>query len=278
MKGTLVKSIKVFRIDMLYDIEKPCRFDNVPALINYYSRVSLKEYNHNLDLVLIYGVSKYKFGRTTEWSLVRLYSAFRESFQQHEKWTKKFDGLEADISHIRDDLSQKRLADQALDKIIVMYDEQVKQCDKTLADNLLKKTSALSSTRLLASVLLPTTSHSSSSNDELNEDEAKQIEAIINENKTKVKSRIHGLALKKDELKLDIDYLQTILSQLQEELDLMRPELIELRKTRKLPHVAGAARRKRRQYPKCPQVRRANVAGRTTTTTKQFFGRLFYRR
>ena len=68
MKGTFVKSIKIFKQDQAtpgvfyYDIEKPCRFDSVQTLIAYYSRVSLKEYNHNLDVVLTYGVSKYKFG------------------------------------------------------------------------------------------------------------------------------------------------------------------------------------------------------------------------
>lgn len=69
MKGTFVKSIKIFKQEQqnagvyFYDIEKPCRFESVQALIAYYSRVSLKEYNHNLDLVLTYGVSKYKFGK-----------------------------------------------------------------------------------------------------------------------------------------------------------------------------------------------------------------------
>lgn len=69
MKGTFVKSIKIFKQEQpnagtyFYDVEKPCRFESVQALIAYYSRVSLKEYNHNLDLVLTYGVSKYKFGK-----------------------------------------------------------------------------------------------------------------------------------------------------------------------------------------------------------------------
>lgn len=67
MKGTFVKSIKIFKQEQpngihFYDIEKPCRFESVISLISYYSRISLKEYNHNLDLVLTYGVSKYKFG------------------------------------------------------------------------------------------------------------------------------------------------------------------------------------------------------------------------
>ena len=68
MRGAFVKSIKIFKQEQqtsgvfYYDIEKPCRFDSVQTLIAYYSRVSLNEYNHNLDVVLTYGVSKYKFG------------------------------------------------------------------------------------------------------------------------------------------------------------------------------------------------------------------------
>ena len=109
-----------------------------------------------MDLVLSYGVSKYKFGKTTEWSTDKLYASFRDAFQQHENTTKKFDNLEAEISNVREDLNQKRMAGDAFDKIILMYEEQLSQLDKTLTDNLLKKTSAMSSTRLLASQLLPT--------------------------------------------------------------------------------------------------------------------------
>ena len=42
---------------------------------------------------------------------------------------------------------------------------------------------------------------------------------------------------RKDELKRDVDYLHTVVSQLQEELDLMRPELVELRKKRENYHM-----------------------------------------
>lgn len=244
MKGTLVKSIKIFRQDLsgsnfLYDIEKPCRFESLQALINYYSKVSLKEYNHNLDLVLSYGVSKYKFGKTTEWSTDKLYSSFRDAFQQHEKFTKKFEGLETEIANIREDLNQKRMASEAFDKIILMYEDQVKQLDKTITDNLLKKTNALSSTRLLASQLLPTsfTVQNKSLNYDVNEEEVAQVEKVINENKLKIKNRIKDLIGKKDELITDIDYLKTVVSQLQEELDLMRPELIEMRKKRENYHM-----------------------------------------
>ena len=244
MKGTLVKSIKIFRQEMgvsnfIYDIEKPCRFETVPALIAYYSRVSLKEYNHNLDIVLTYGVSKYKFGKTTEWTIDKLYTSFRDAFQQHENWTKKFDGLEAEITNIREDLNQKRMASDAFDKIIRMYEEQIEQLDKTLNENLLKKNSAISSTRVLASQLLPVgfSVTKRSPNYDIHDEEAAQVEKIISENKAKLKSRIIDLIAKKDGLKLDIDYLHTVVCQLQEELDLMRPELIELRKKRENYHM-----------------------------------------
>lgn len=113
MKSSLVKSIKIFRQEQamsgtfFYDIEKPCRFESVSALISYYSRVSLKEYNHNLDVVLTYGVSKYKFGKTTEWSMDKLYSSFRNAFQEYEQLTKKYDGLDSEIGNVREDLNQK---------------------------------------------------------------------------------------------------------------------------------------------------------------------------
>ena len=247
MKGTFVKSIKIFRQELhdsasftsyLYDIEKPCRFESVQALVSYYSRVSLKEYNHNLDLVLTYGVSKYKFGKTSEWSIDKLYSSFRDAFQSFEQKNKKFDGLESEIAGIREDLSQKRMANDAFDKVIKLFMEQVQHIDKAISQQLLKKTNAISSTRLLASQLLPVGfSSKQSSNFDVREDEASDVENLLNENKAKLKIRIDELLSKKEELNADIEYLNKIVHQLQEELDLMRPELIELRKKRENYHM-----------------------------------------
>lgn len=143
MKGTFVKSIKVFKqsfdqsmhsinslpdqSNVYYDIEKPCRFESVQALIDYYSRVSLKEYNHNLDLKLTYGVSKFKFGRASEWSIDKLYSSFKEAMDKYEMLTKNCDNLELDLSIIREDIVQKRVATEAFDKVIAMFDNQLNQ-------------------------------------------------------------------------------------------------------------------------------------------------------
>ncbi len=127
MKGTFVKSIKIFRqhIDdnqatTYFDIEKPCRFESVQSLIDYYSRVSLKEYNHNLDLKLTYGVSKFKFGRASEWSIDKLYSSFKEALDKYEMLTKNCDNLELDLSIIREDIAQKRTACEAFDKVYLI--------------------------------------------------------------------------------------------------------------------------------------------------------------
>ena len=253
MKGTFVKSIKIFRQELiesstskfnsnyLYDIEKPCRFESVQALISYYSRVSLKEYNHNLDLVLTYGASKYKFGKTTEWSIDKLYSSFRDAFNQYDQLTKKCDGLESEIAGIREDLNNKKMACDAFDKIIQMYNDQIQEVDKTLNNNLLKKSSAMSSTRILVSQLMPTSFSTNSSlantNNNLKDEEIENLDRIMNENKKRLKNRIVELLTKKEEIKSDIEYLNTVVNQLQEELDVLKPELIEVRKKRENYHM-----------------------------------------
>jgi hypothetical protein len=228
-------------VSTFYDIEKPCRFEAVAALIAYYSRVSLKEYNHNLDLVLTYGVSKFKFGKTTEWSTDKLYGSFRDASDHYDKLLKKSDGLEADIYSVREDLSQKKLACEAFDKIVQMYDAQIQQISKVINQNLLRKTNAISSTRLLASQMMPTRSFTESPNkqtaSDISEDEVAQVDAMMKENSAKLQARIVELQKRKEELAADIEYLNTIVHQLQEELDLLRPELVEMNKKRENYHM-----------------------------------------
>ncbi len=162
MKGTFVKSIKIFKQDMdseahltYYDIEKPCRFESVQALIDYYSRVSLKEYNHNLELKLTYGVSKFKFGRASEWSIDKLYSSFKEALDKYELLTKTCENLEQDLSLIREDIAQKRVASDAFTKIISIFENQLEQANSFLTNNLIKKSNAVSASAILASQFMP---------------------------------------------------------------------------------------------------------------------------
>jgi hypothetical protein len=241
-KGGLIKSIRIFKQESavipnkFYDIEKPCRFESVQALVSYYSRVSLKEYNRNLDLVLTYGVSKFKFGKTTDWTIDKLYSSYRGAIDEYDKLQKKCEGLESDINLIREDLSQKKQGNEALDKIIQMYEAQIAKLDEVLNENLFKKTLAISTTRLLASQLLPVNRSNNDSN-EIQDDETRQINQIMNQNKSKVKSRIDELLKRKEVLANDIDYLNTIIHQLQGDLDLIRFDLVELNKKRENYHM-----------------------------------------
>ena len=208
LKGSSVKSIKIF-FDLktqLYDIEVPCRFENVKSLIDYYSLNSLKEYNINLDLKLTEGLSKYKFGKTTEWNIDRLYSSFRDAYHQFENSVRKSDGIEIEIETLYQDLKNKHLANYAFENIIKVYDEQI----DILKTNLV-------------------TFQKFSKN--------KQQEEAIIKNIEKLTGRIDELNKKKNELIVDCDYLNTIIQQLQDELEQLRPDLIELRKKRENYHM-----------------------------------------
>lgn len=229
MKGKFVKSIKIFYSDQSYDIEKPCRFETVQSLIDYYSRVSLKEYNHNLDLKLTYGVSKFKFGRTSEWSIDKLYASFREALDKYESLTKMFLSLESDISIIREDLTNKRLACEAFDKIIEMYENQKDQAVSALTSLQLKKSNAISATTMLATQFMPV-----KGNDTQN---TEKIERIMLDNKLKLEQKTVELRGKKEQVLNDMEYLNVNLSELQEKLDFLRPEIIELRKKRENYHM-----------------------------------------
>jgi len=207
-----------------------CRFESVQALVDYYSRVSLKEYNHNLDLKLTYGVSKFKFGRTSKWSIDKLYASFREALEKYESLTKSFIDLESDIGAIREDLFSKRLACEAFDKIIELYENQRGHATTVLTNMQLKKSNAISTTTLLATQFMP-----SNKSSEILQNE--RIESVMLDNKLRLDQKIIELQGKKELVVNDIDYLNVNLSELQEKLDSMRSEIIELRKKRENYHM-----------------------------------------
>ena len=209
LKGSSIKSIKIF-YDLktnLYDIEVPCRFENVKMLIDYYTINSLKEYNINLDVKLTEGLSKYKYGKTTEWNIDRLYSSFRDAFRQFENSARKSEGIEIEIETLYQDLKNKHLANHAFENIIKLYEEQI----DSLKSNLIK--------------------FQQSSMEKQNEEE------IIVENIEHLTGRIDDLNTKRQELVVDCDYLNTIIQQLQDELEQLRPDLIQLRKKRENYHM-----------------------------------------
>ena len=219
----------------VYDIEKPCRFDSVPALVSYYCRVSLREYNHNLDVVLTYGASKYKFGKTSEWSLDKLYASFRNAFVEYEQLTKRCDRLESELSGVRDTIESKRKQAASLDKCILIYKEHVQLADQTIGANMLKKSNAISTTRLLALQFMP--SSLSSKSETPKDEEVASANATLTEGRRRMCVRIRELQARREQLDKEVDYMRHLLAQLQEELDVAKPELVELRKKRENYHM-----------------------------------------
>lgn len=162
--------------------------------------------------------------------------------------TKKYDGLESEIGYVREDIGQKKTACEAFDKIVAMYQSQIEQVDKILNEILLKKNQTISSTRMLAASIMPmfaprspspnpSGSNKSSSNTDPSSDDVEQTQRLMNSNRDKLNQRVLDLQKKREEVRTEIDYLSKILSQLQEELDMLRPELIELRKKRENYHM-----------------------------------------
>lgn len=203
----------------------------------------------------------------------KLYASFRDAYNEFQQMTKKYDGLEAEIGNVREDIGQKKTACEAFDKIVIMYKSQIESVDKVLNEILLKKNQTISSTRLLAASLMPmlanrapspsnrsgsggsataaaasssssnTNSAASSSNANVGSptdsasDDVEQTQRLMNLNREKLKMRVDDLEKKRDEVRAEIDYLNKVLGQLQEELDMLRPELIELRKKRENYHM-----------------------------------------
>lgn len=208
LKGTAIKSIKIF-YDLKtqhFDIQVPCRFVNLKDLIEYYTLNSLKDYNISLDLKLGESLSKYRFGKTTEWNLERLYASYRDAYQQYENSVRKSEGIQIEIETIYEDLKNKLNANAAFEKIIKMYEQQIDMLNKNLVNN--------------------------QQNTQIHENEEKFVKNI-----ELLSMRIHELNEKRRELIVDCDYLNIIVQQLQDELEQLRPDLIEMRKKRENYHM-----------------------------------------
>lgn len=81
-----------------------------------------------------------------------------------------------------------------------MYTNQVEQVDRVLNENLLKKTNAISTTRLLASQLMPSSLNGQTNPNSINDDEITRLDELMKENKEKLKKRIDELNEKKSKL------------------------------------------------------------------------------
>ena len=245
VKSSLIKSIKIFKENFesfpeiaLYDIEKPCRFESIQALVAYYSNTSLREYNHNLDIILLNGVSKYKFGKTTEWSIEKLYSSFKSVFVQLEEATKKCEELEVRSVNIDDDLGQKLLAIEAFEQIAKIYREQLADAERAASVQLLNRAQDTSVSRLLAAQLMP---RSNALNERSNRGDDSPTFRSFDEMMTKVKTQLHQkldeLEQKKSELNQQVRQLRGDAQRVKEQLDSLKPELTELRKKRENYHM-----------------------------------------
>ena len=108
--------------------------------------------------------------------------SFKEAMDKYESLTKNGDNIEQDLSIIREDIGQKRVACEAFDKIIVMFENQMEQANSILTSNLLKKSNAVSASTMLVAQFLPAQNDSSS-----------EMEKIMRNNKLRLENKILGL-------------------------------------------------------------------------------------
>ena len=64
-KGGQNKLIRIICINGKYGFSEPTQFNSVPELIEYYSKVSLSQYDARLDVKLEFPVSKFAMVHTT---------------------------------------------------------------------------------------------------------------------------------------------------------------------------------------------------------------------
>jgi chromosome segregation ATPase len=206
----------------------------VAALIDYYSRVSLREYNYNLDLCLTTGISKFKFGKTSDWTLDRLYTSFHNAFTQFENMIKKCENLEDEIQRARENLNDKIKANEAFNQIIEIYREQQRVLEQTIASQMLIKSQATSSLHLLAGLMMP----KNNQHNTIDEIQTEQNEKMqTNESKTKLNDRINEFVIKQLTIDSEIIKLKKIINDIQAQIDVLRPELDEMRKRRENYHM-----------------------------------------
>lgn len=122
------KLIKIYQRDNKFgfSITEPLRFTSVVDLVEFYKTHSLKQYNRNLDVMLINPLTKGgSEDEETLQSVDQLSTSVRQALTDYLKKSKEYDTIYEEYSRLSQDLQIKRQALVAFEETLAMFQEQM---------------------------------------------------------------------------------------------------------------------------------------------------------
>lgn len=134
IKDGTAKLIQICHLNGMYGFTEPFSFKSVVELINYYRSVSLKQYNHILDVKLLYPISRLKDGTSDDMSdanlsaieLDKLVQKFLDTHTEYVAKTREMDHLLDVYMRTENERNLKRQAQVAFLQAIKMFEQQLK--------------------------------------------------------------------------------------------------------------------------------------------------------
>lgn len=134
IKDGTAKLIQICHQNGMYGFTEPFTFKSVVELINYYRTVSLKQYNHILDVKLLYPISRLKDGTGDDMSdanmsameLDKLVQKFVDTHMEYVAKTREMDNLLDVYTRTESERNLKRQAQVAFLQAVKMFEQQIK--------------------------------------------------------------------------------------------------------------------------------------------------------
>jgi len=129
-KGGSNKLVKICHEDGKYGFSAPYQFNSVPELVQFYTTVSLREYNRTLDTHLLFPVSRYQqdvdAGDVAGVAdIEKVARKLKEINRNYLEKSKMYDKYYEDYQKTAQDILQKRQALDAFNEAVLMFDEQI---------------------------------------------------------------------------------------------------------------------------------------------------------
>lgn len=134
IKDGTAKLIQICHQNGMYGFTEPFTFKSVVELINYYRTVSLKQYNHILDVKLLYPVSRSKDSTSDDMSdanlmameMEKLVQKFVDAHAEYVTKTREMDHLLEVYTRTENERNLKRQAQVAFMQAVKMFEQQLK--------------------------------------------------------------------------------------------------------------------------------------------------------
>lgn len=132
IKDGTAKLIQICHQNGMYGFTEPFTFKSVVELINYYRTVSLKQYNHILDVKLLYPVSRIRDdidmsdASVSAMDLDKLVQKFIDAHTEYMIKTRELDKLMEKYMETENERIMKRQAKIAFSQAVKMFEQQQK--------------------------------------------------------------------------------------------------------------------------------------------------------